>query len=106
MASAGYADPPSADPPSAVQPAEYEPPSSNPSYASPASPPTSEDAVKLVFKDRRPSEEIHNYALTPTTLFVLDQHRRDIPIGEIDLAATEKVNRDAGVNFQLPATLR
>ena len=107
MASAGYADPPSADPPSDVQPAEqYEPPPGNPSYASPAPPPTNEEGVKLVFKDRRPSEEIHNYALTPTTLFVLDQRRRDIPIGEIDLAATEKVNRDAGVNFQLPATLR
>ena len=107
MASAGYADPPSADPPSDVQPVEqYEPPPGNPSYASPAPPPTNEEGVKLVFKDRRPPEEIHNYALTPTTLFVLDQRRRDIPIGEIDLAATEKVNRDAGVNFQLPATLR
>lgn len=90
-----------------MQPAEqYEPPSGNYSNASPAPPPTSEEVVKLVFKDRRPPQEIHNYALTPTTLYVLDQQRRDIPVGEIDLAATEKANRDAGVDFQLPAALR
>jgi len=107
----GFDDPPASANSAAqaddVQPVEqYELPSGNPSKASPAIPPENEEAVKLVFKDRRPAQEIHNYALTPTTLYVLDQHRRDIPIAEIDLAATEKVNRDAGVNFQLPAALR
>jgi hypothetical protein len=56
-----------------------------------------------VFKDGRPSEQIHNYALTRTDLFVLDQRHRDIPLDELDLAATAKVNHDAGVEFHIPA---
>ena len=62
----------------------------------------SEDAVTLVFKDGRPSEQIHNYILTRTTLYVRDQHHRDIPLDQLDFAATQKLNRDAGVDFQLP----
>jgi len=65
--------------------------------------PAPEDAVTLVFKDGRPPEQIHNYALTRTTLYVRDQHKRDIPVADLDLVATEKVNRDAGVEFQLPS---
>jgi hypothetical protein len=42
--------------------------------------------------------------LTPTILYILDQHRQEIPIDHLDLAATEKVNRDAGVDFSLPGT--
>jgi hypothetical protein len=68
----------------------------------PAPIPQNEDAVTLVFRDGRPSEQIHNYALTRTTLYVLDEHHRDIPVDELDLEATAKVNRDAGVDFQLP----
>jgi hypothetical protein len=64
--------------------------------------PASQDAVTLVFADGRPDEQIHNYMLTRTTLFVLDQRRQDIPIDQLDLAATAKVNRDAGVDFHLP----
>jgi hypothetical protein len=60
------------------------------------------DAVTLVFKDGRPPEQIHNYILSGTTLSVWDEHHRDIPVEELDLAATEKVNRDAGVTFHLP----
>ena len=79
-----------------------------PAYPSGSSnlPPQNEDAVTVAFKDGRPQEEIHNYALTRSTLYVLDQHPRDIPVDEIDLQATEKVNRDAGVNFQLPGASR
>jgi hypothetical protein len=60
------------------------------------------DAVTLVFKDGRPPETIHNYALTRTTLYVTDGRRREIPVAALDLAATEKANREAGVSFQLP----
>ena len=60
----------------------------------------------LVFRDRRPSLEIHNYALTPKILYVLDQQHRDIPVDEIDLAATQKVNRDSGIDFQFPVASR
>jgi hypothetical protein len=64
--------------------------------------PASQDAVTLVFADGRPSELIHNYMLTRSTLFVLDEHHRDIPLDQLDLAATAKVNRDAGIDFHLP----
>jgi hypothetical protein len=60
------------------------------------------DAVTLVFKDGRAPEKIHNYALTRTTLYVTDGRREEIPVASLDLAATEKVNRAAGVRFDLP----
>jgi hypothetical protein len=60
------------------------------------------EAVTLVFKDGRAPEKIYNYALTRTTLYVTDGRRREIPVAALDLAATEKVNRAAGVRFQLP----
>jgi hypothetical protein len=60
------------------------------------------DAVTLVFKDGRAPEKIHNYALTRTTLYVTDGRRREIPVASLDWAATEKVNRAAGVRFDLP----
>jgi hypothetical protein len=62
------------------------------------------DAVTLVFKDGRPAEKIRNYALTRTTLYVTDGRRREIPVAALDLTATEKANREAGVSFQLPGT--
>jgi len=77
-----------------------EPPAPQASASAPA--PEPEDAVTLIFKDGRPPEQIHNYALTRTTLYVRDQHKRDIPVADLDLVATEKANRDAGVQFQLP----
>jgi hypothetical protein len=69
----------------------------------PAAPPSSEDAVTLIFKDGRPPQQIHNYVLTPTILYAGDiAHRQVIPISEIDVPATEKANADAGVDFHLP----
>jgi hypothetical protein len=58
--------------------------------------------VTLVFKDGRPNEEIHNYMLTRTTLYVQGERLREIAVADLDLAATEKVNREAGVDFRLP----
>jgi hypothetical protein len=72
----------------------------------PQAEPDPEDAVTLEFKDGRPAEQIHNYLLTRTTLYVQDGRRREIPVDELDLAATTKVNREAGVDFQLPASAR
>ena len=60
------------------------------------------NAVTLVFKDGRPSQKIHNYALTRSTLYVTDGRPREIPVAALDLAATEKTNREAGVSFRLP----
>jgi hypothetical protein len=95
-------------PPDQAQPALAPPP--YPSYAQPQQAPpqplADEDAVTLIFKDGRPPEQIHNYAMTRTTLYVRDQHHRDIPLSQLDFAATQKANRDAGVDFQLPTISR
>ena len=74
-----------------------------PQQAVAAAPLPAEEAVTILFKDGRAPLQIHNYALTRTTLYVRDQRHRDIPLDELDLAATVKANHDAGVDFQLPA---
>ena len=61
-----------------------------------------EDIVTIVFKDGRPSEQIRNYALTRTTLYITGQHIREIPMDEIDLPATQQLNRASGIDFRLP----
>lgn len=82
------------------------PPYPPPSISQPAPAPQSEEAVTLVFKDGRPSEQIHNYVLTRTTLFVDDRQRREIPTDQLDLIATARVNQEAGVDFRLPDASR
>jgi hypothetical protein len=91
-----------------AQPADQEPQAfprfyqPTPAQSSPPLPSASEEAVTLVFKDGRPTEQIHNYILSRSTLYVLDQSHRVIPTDLLDLTATAKVNHDAGVDFQLP----
>jgi hypothetical protein len=42
--------------------------------------------------------------VTRTTLYVLDgPRRREIPLDQLDLPQTEKTNRDAGVDFEVPS---
>jgi hypothetical protein len=104
--------PTAADPATGYYPGGYGPPveqaqaapdnSFRPAYQRAQPEPAPEDAVSLVFKDGRPTEQIHNYLLTPTTLYVQDGRLREIAVGDLDLAATEKVNREAGVDFRLP----
>ena len=79
-----------------------------PSYPPPPSAePSPEPAVTLVFKDGH-SQQVHNYAATRTTLLLLDGassgRTSQVPLDEIDVAATERVNREAGVDFSLPTT--
>lgn len=62
-----------------------------------------EDAVTILFKDGRPPEQIRNYALTRTALYITTGRVRTIPIDQIDLPATEKINEKAGVDFHLPS---
>ena len=69
-----------------------------PAYRSPYSQPT----VTLVFNDGRPPMLVHNYMLTPTTLYILDSDRTEIPLSQLDVTATEAVNREAGVDFHFP----
>ncbi len=100
--SPGYDEQPPADTEQPVFRDNYEAPGEMPPPPPLSQVPENEDATTIVFKDGRPSEQIHNYALTRTTLFVLDQQRRDIPLDEVDMAATEKANRAAGIRFQIP----
>jgi hypothetical protein len=95
---AQYGESPAAPPVPAYRPAYQRP---QPKYD-----PAPEDPVTLVFKDGRPTEQIQNYMVTRTTLYVQGRRLREIPVDQLDLAATEKVNLDAGVEFQLPDTSR
>jgi hypothetical protein len=98
----------------------YPPPDQEPEYPAPPAWPASnapqsnassqitaspqpDELVTIVFNDGRPAEKIHNYMLTPTTLYVMDQHQSEIPVAELNLAATAKLNREAGIDFALPS---
>jgi hypothetical protein len=62
-------------------------------------------ALTLIFKDGH-SQQIQNYAMTRTTLYVLDGaaagRSLEIPLSAIDLQATEATNLETGVNFSIP----
>ena len=77
-----------------------------PVYAQPTSSAENNEAVMLIFKDGRPPVQIHNYLLTRYTLYVGDRHSSQIPVDQLDIPATAKVNRDAGVDFRLPGATR
>jgi hypothetical protein len=86
------------------------PPGFRPAYQgapAPAPDPGTEAAVTLIFKNGS-TEQIHNYMLTRSTLFVQSDttHRRlrEIPVDDLDLAATQKINKQDGIDFQLPAS--
>ena len=89
-------------------PQPYPGPSNSAPSAEPHAPPAParDQTVTLVFKDGRQPEQIHNYLMTANTLYVEDPRHREIPINELDLAATAKLNREAGVNFELPGASR
>jgi len=68
----------------------------------PRAEPEPQIAVTLVFKDGRPQEQIYNYMLTRTKLYVQGSRLREIAVADLDLDATTKVNHEAGVDFRLP----
>jgi len=73
------------------------------SYApQPASTPANEEVITVVFKDGRPREQVHNYVLTANTLTDLDERYRNIPLDQIDISETVKLNHEAGIEFQVP----
>lgn len=73
-------------------------------WANPVAQPSAEqigDTV-LVFRDRR-SEAIQNYAIVDETLWVFaGQRARRMPIADLDVSATAKVNEARGIYFWLP----
>jgi len=90
--------------PVAPDPSQYQPPQQRAARRVAATPLPEEDAVTIIFKDGRTPLQIHNYMLTTTMLYVRDQGHRDIPLNDIDIAATQKANQIAGVDFKLPGT--
>ena len=68
--------------------------------------PLPQAAITLVFKDGH-SQQVHNYAVTKTTLYVLDDaasgRRPEIPLDTIDVAATVRTNQESGLDFTVPA---
>ncbi len=64
--------------------------------------PDAEPATALVFRDQH-VEEVRNYAIAGGTLWVLnEQAAKKIPLAQLDLAATARINDDRGVDFQVP----
>jgi hypothetical protein len=65
-------------------------------------PKTESQATELVFRDKH-TEEVQNYAIVGQTFWILNAEKaRKIPIAQLDIPATRKVNEDRGVDLQLP----
>jgi hypothetical protein len=68
--------------------------------------PSPEPILTIVFRDGH-TQQIHNYALTPSTLIVLDEaasgRQQRITLDQINLPATEQSARDAGLDFRPPS---
>lgn len=82
------------------------PPYPNQGYAVPA-PAVSDQFLTVIFKNGRAPIEVENYLMTAKVLTDLDsEHYEQIPLDQIDLAATKRFNSFAGVDFQVPAAAR
>jgi hypothetical protein len=93
--------------PSDAQFAANAPPAYRPPYQGQVefAPVHPQPATTLVFKDGRPPAQVHNYALTATTLYALDgESRQEISLSLLDVPATVAANRAAGVDFALPVS--
>jgi hypothetical protein len=56
----------------------------------------------LVFRDQH-REDVQNYAIVGETVWVFSEFRaRKIPLAELDIDTTRKVNEDRGGDFQVP----
>ena len=74
---------------------------SRPAYTGPGA----SHPMTLIFNDGRPPEQAYNYMVTPTTFYVLDGERQTIPLRELDMDATNYVNRKTGIDLRVPATV-
>jgi hypothetical protein len=108
--SAGYASPPQYSP----SPNYYSPNSSPPPVSSTPEPQSYQqqkpsrrasdefaEPTVLVFRDGH-RQEVANYAIMGSTLFVLSGPRSRIPVAELDVPATERENQSRGVDFHVP----
>ena len=98
-------NPHSPEGPRAQVPANEDAPRFRPLYHGPSTfaPVQSQPATTLIFRDGRPPQLVHNYALTASTLYALDNDsRQEIPLSMLNVPATVDANRAAGVEFALP----
>src|SRR5205085_9103360 len=59
-------------------------------------------SVMLVFRDKH-VQEVENYAIVGNTLWWFSEQRaKKIPLSDLDLVATAKLNDQRGVEFALP----
>ena len=69
-----------------------------------AAPSQTSEPLKVIFKDNRAPMTIQNYMVNSTSLTDLDRnHYEQIPLDQIDIAATQKANRAHGVFFEVPS---
>ena len=81
---------------------ETSPVASNPRTAASPAPVEESIAKTLVMRDGS-KREIRNYAILGKNIFDLSEGRsRRIPLDDVDLPATTKVNEENGVDFKLP----
>jgi hypothetical protein len=64
--------------------------------------PAEQNPVTLIFRDGSAPKQVHNYMMTTKSLWVLDQTYQEIPLDQIDIAATVAKNRAAGIDFHVP----
>jgi hypothetical protein len=95
-------------------PAPLYPPYPNEGYAAPLAqagaaapavpaPAVSVQPLTVIFKSGRAPIKVQNYLMTAQVLTDLDsEHYEQIPLDQIDLAATQRFNSAAGVDFQVP----
>lgn len=62
----------------------------------------SDETIILVFRDGRAPLQVRNYILTRSAVYLPGKHFNEIPLSDLDLEATQRVNWAAGVTFRLP----
>jgi hypothetical protein len=68
--------------------------------------PVSEQPLTVIFKGGRAPAKMQNYMMTTKVLTDLDSHHYEqIPLDQIDVAATQQANRENGVAFEIPSIL-
>jgi hypothetical protein len=72
------------------------PPPNESSRMAPAGP-----SMVLVFRDGH-TKEVENYAIAGSKLIVVGEKTESIAMGDLDLDATAKANRERGLDFKMP----
>ena len=66
-----------------------------------------EQPLTVIFKTGRSPLQVQNYIMTASVFTDLDSgHYEQIPLDQINLAATQLINGAAGIDFQLPRASR